>query len=505
MNLFALPAASLPLRDYQFDNVVQLVELIDWERRIVDHLPTRAGKTRIAIEIIKRYLVLGKRVIFVTPRLSLIEQTSRAFEREGVSQFGVIQGNHYRTDASAPVQIASAQTLARRDIPDADLVIIDECHLQFKVIQKWMEDPEWRDVPFIGLSATPWARGMGKYWRKLVSPVTILELTDLGVLTPFRILAPPPPDLRGVEIVNGDFRETQLAARCDQPEIVGNVIETWLKHARDRKTLVYGVNCAHAQHLQERFVEAGITCEYCDGDTPLFEREDIFRRLETGSTQIISSVRTLDTGLDLPCVSCIVDARPTKSRMLYVQAWGRGITANHGKADCLFLDHAGNVRRLGLITEIGSTILDDGEGQRSAERQPDKGEAHDLKLCPECHCVQAPKARECPQCGHVFHAVSLVRETAGELIELGSKVSGLVRPGEPDKRLWHGALIWLYREAQARGKIYKPTWPAANFKEKFGHYPPWSWGNEPIEPTVEIRNWVRSRQIAFAKARRTYG
>src|ERR1700730_17974136 len=147
-NDFTPPAASLPLRQYQFDNVVQLIEMIEQgERRIVDQLPTRAGKTRIAIEVAKQYRSSGQCVLFITPRLSLIEQTSRAFEREGITDFGVIQGQHHRTNSNAAVQIASAQTLARRYIPKTDLVIVDECHLQFKVIRKWMMDRSVRTSP----------------------------------------------------------------------------------------------------------------------------------------------------------------------------------------------------------------------------------------------------------------------------------------------------------------------------------------------------------------------
>jgi superfamily II DNA or RNA helicase len=92
MNLFSPPPRSLPLRQYQYENVVEILGRI-WrgERRIVDKLPTRAGKTRIAIEIAKRFLIEGKRVVFVTPRKSLIEQTRRAFEREGFDHIGIIQ------------------------------------------------------------------------------------------------------------------------------------------------------------------------------------------------------------------------------------------------------------------------------------------------------------------------------------------------------------------------------------------------------------------------------
>jgi superfamily II DNA or RNA helicase len=64
--------------------------------------------------IIQRALDKGKRVAFVVPALSLIEQTVAAFEAEGIDRLGVMQGIHERTDRNQPVQVCSVQTLARR-------------------------------------------------------------------------------------------------------------------------------------------------------------------------------------------------------------------------------------------------------------------------------------------------------------------------------------------------------------------------------------------------------
>ena len=112
-----------PLRTYQENCVERLRDgLKAGNRRQVLKLPTGAGKTRIAAELINCALVRDERVIFVVPRISLINQTILDFEREGIAHIGVIQGQHYRTDASAPVQVASAQTLARREIPKAGLL-----------------------------------------------------------------------------------------------------------------------------------------------------------------------------------------------------------------------------------------------------------------------------------------------------------------------------------------------------------------------------------------------
>jgi DNA repair protein RadD len=430
-----------------------------------------------------------------------------------MTDYGVIQGKHYRTNSSAPLQICCAQTLAvRRVRPTADIVFIDECHWQSKFLIKWISDEKWRDVPFIGLSATPWSSGMGKHWNVLLKPVSIPELQAQNVLVKALVMAPPPPDLSGVHVRHGDYIESELAAVCNRPELVGNVIETWLKHASDRPTLVYAVDRAHAKHLHERFCEAGINSEYVDGRTLMFDREDMFKRFASGETQVICSINTLDIGLDLPPASCISMCRPTKSRIFHVQSLGRGLTAHPGKQDCLILDHAGNVLRLGMLDEISSDVLDDGDLVRSAERQPEK-EPKEAKLCPECHAVQQPVARECWQCGHVFYAVTLVKEREGELVEfprdrikprpgalLVSEMFEKPEPRDLDKRLWHAGLLGLAEEARQRGKNWSPYWAGRNFKEKFGHYPPWSWQNDmPVNPSVECRNWVRSKQISYAK------
>ena len=155
-SLFLLASEATRLRPYQRAAVDSVrSRLPEGASRLILQLPTGAGKTRIAAELIGDYAKAGARVTFVVPRISLIEQTVAAFEREGIDSIGVIQGRHFRTDSGALVQVASAQTLSRRNIPRADLVIVDEAHLQFTGINDWMADPAWADVPFIGLSATP--------------------------------------------------------------------------------------------------------------------------------------------------------------------------------------------------------------------------------------------------------------------------------------------------------------------------------------------------------------
>jgi DNA repair protein RadD len=498
------PAVAEPrtLRLYQ-ETALDLLRnsLRTGHQRPILQLPTGAGKTRIAAEIVLGSLSKERRAIFVVPRISLIEQTVAAFERESVWNIGVIQGQHFRTNPNAPVQIASAQTLARREIPAADVVIVDECHLQFQSITEWIAAPEWQAVPFIGLSATPWAKGLGKSYDDLLMPVSIQELIDEGYLSPFRVFAPPAPDLTAVRTVAGEFHEADLSDACDKTEIVADVVRTWLEKGENRQTLCYGVDRKHAQHLQERFIEADVRAEYIDCDTALFDREEIFDRFRSSETKLICNVATLDTGIDLD-VRCIIDARPTRSRIRFVQTIGRGLRPGEGKDHLIVLDHAGNHQRLGLVTDIHFDALDDGESNRNLDKGRSDREPI-IKLCPECRCVLPPQARECPACGFKIYAATEVLERDGELVELGSRLSGSIsdrhRQEWAKKDLWHGALVKI-----AKQKGYARGWAAHKYREKFGHWPTLNYPPER-EPTVEILNWVRSRLIAYAKARQGYG
>jgi DNA repair protein RadD len=299
-------AALRPLRLHQERALEALRRsLATGHRRPMLMAPTGAGKTLLAAHIIRRALAKGKRVAFVVPKLSLIDQTVAAFEAEGIHAIGVMQGIHERTDRDQPVQVCSIQTIARRKRPEVDLVIVDEAHELHKEIFRWMMDCP--TVPFIGLSATPWARGLGKYYDDLIIAATTSELIAEGLLSPFRAFAPSNPDLSGVSTVAGEFHQAELGDAMDLPSITGDIVQTWLKRGADQSTLAYCVNRKHAQHVAECFLEAGIAAEYMDGETPREEREETFSRFRSGDTKIICNVGVLTTGIDLD-VRCIVDA-----------------------------------------------------------------------------------------------------------------------------------------------------------------------------------------------------
>ena len=456
--------------------------------------PTGFGKTLTAAHIIQRALDKGRRVAFTVPALNLIDQTVAALEAEGIHAIGVMQGVHERTDRDQPVQVCSVQTIVRRKRPQVDLAIVDEAHLMHKEIFRWMSDCP--GIPFIGLSATPWSRGLGKYYDDLIAAATTADLISGGYLSQFVAFAPSEPDLAGVRIVAGDFCERELADAMDRPVLTGDIVETWLKRGEGRSSFCFCVNRRHAQHVAERFLEAGVAAEYMDGATPREEREEIFGRFRSGQTRVICNVGVLTTGVDLD-VRCIIDAKPTQSRILFVQTIGRGLRTAEGKDHLLILDHAGNHLRLGLVTDIGQEHLDDGkERQGAVQRARERGEPLP-KLCEECRAVVHRTARDCVSCGAPIHAKTEVESVDGELVELGSRRSGGNALDITEKTAFFAELKGY---ATARG--YNGGWASHKYRERFG-----IWPNDPrikfavaCVPSLKTKNWIVSRQIAFAKA-----
>jgi DNA repair protein RadD len=501
--LYAASGVLRPLRPHQERALEALRRsLSSGRRRVMLQAPTGFGKTLTAAWIIQRTIESGNRVIFTVPALSLVDQTVAAFAAEGIYRVGVMQGYHPSTDAEQPVQVCSVQTLARRQKPDAAIILIDEAHLAFRSIHEWMADPAWGNVPFIGLSATPWTRGLGKHYDDLIIAATTGDLIRDGFLAPFLVFAPSEPDLSGVSTVAGDYHEGQLAEAMDKVALVSDVVETWLARAATRPTLCYGVNRAHAEHLQQRFIEAGVAAAYVDCFTDRAERERIFAQFRVGDVKVICNVATLAIGIDLPMVSCIIDARPTKSEIRFVQTIGRGLRTAPGKDDLVVLDHSGNHLRLGLVTDIHRERLDNGAARNSSAK--DKEQHKPLpRLCEDCQAVLPSKTKVCPECGKVREARTMIEHVDGELIELGAKPTKRSATQEfLEQENFYGELRWI---ATVRG--YAAGWAAHKFRQRFGIWPN-DWQvrmAQPREPRLRTKNWLRSREIAFAKARAANG
>ncbi len=397
------------------------------------------------------------------------------------------------TDASKPVQVASIQTLQRRAIPPFDLVVVDEAHRWFEMLGVWMADPAWQRVPFVGLSATPWTKGLGKFYDDLIQVTTTAELIEAGYLSPFRVYAPSHPDLSEVRTVAGDYHEGDLGEAMNQATLVADIVQTWLRRGENRPTFIFAVDRPHAKHLQAQFQAAGVATGYIDAYTGSEEREALFRQFTRGELKAIASVGCLTTGVDLD-VRCIVLARPTKSEMLFVQIIGRGLRTAPGKADCLILDHSDTHLRLGFVTDIHHDRLDDGRERqkRDARERPDPCR----RSAPRA--ASSSRRRSMP----ARPAASSRRSRARSVARTASSSRcGRSRRGP---KTFEKANLFGQLKLVGRRRGYSSGWAANQFRELTGVWPNHYRDAPEVEPTPEILGWVKSRAIAFARKREVH-
>ncbi|MCB0252130.1 MAG: hypothetical protein KDI55_00190 [Anaerolineae bacterium] len=491
---------------------------------------TVTHNTVLAAHIVNGAYRKGNRIAFCVPSIGLIDQTFDRFVENGIApeNMGIIQADHPWQRPSAPIQICSVQTLARRmDLPDVRIAVIDEAHIRFKLYERWMglankdDDvgnpdepdtnpgllmPEVGKVPlFIGLTATPWTDGLGRMFDRLLKPTSLSDLIESGRLSKFKVFVPASgalPDLKGVKTQAGDFAPGQLEKRVSTKVLVGDIVSTWLEKAEGRPTLCFCVGRAHARMVHDQFVEVGIPVAYVDANTPRDERAEIGRQLAAGEIKVVCNIGTLTTGIDWD-VRCIILARPTKSEALYVQILGRGLRVADGKDYCLILDHSDTTKRLGLVTDIDRDELDDGKNK---DKKKTEKKLPMPKECKECHALVPADVLVC-DCGFEFKPAVNVSVEDGHLEE----ISPFNEDGTRKKSVRSIDIIREMPRQQLLGELmgyqierdFKPNWVAMKFKDVHGVWPNWGYRDytKPLPISPMVYSWVKSRAIAWAKAK----
>lgn len=465
---------------------------------------TVTHNTMIASAIIERANELGQRTTFVVPSISLIDQTYEKFRAEGLDDIGVIQANHPMTNFARRNQICSIQTLKSRGyFPDSKLIIFDEVHQLHDHHKKWLTDPKFARAYFVGLSATPWTKGLGLYFDTLLIAADMQDLIDKGRLSKYRIFACPKADVSGVKITAGDYQVDQLSKASQKGTLTADIVHTWQTKWGQDKTLVFCVDCAHAQVIHERFMEAGIRSAYQDASTTGVDREDIRRGFHSGGYQVVCNVGTLTTGVDWD-VRCLSFARPTKSEMLYVQIIGRALRTAEGKEWAMILDHTDTTMELtGGAGPVG--IHHDRLDHRAdnAKDPPVERKPAVAKPCPACAALGMRIARVCQNCGHEFPLHTTVENEDGELTELvpgrmipaGLRGAKRVYSDEEKLRWYQEALGWCREHGKKDGLAWHLM------QEKFGPTRVSTRGQPPISPSWDVDSYIRSRFIRYAKGK----
>jgi superfamily II DNA or RNA helicase len=492
------------LRDYQEEAVNALrLNFASGLKRQVLIAATGAGKSVMAHDIVARAREKNKRVLFVVNRIQLVNQFSQRLTAANIPH-GIIRGEDTRMPY-LPVVVGSVQTIARRGIGNFDVIVIDEAHAVPGSKDYRTLIAAHPDAAILGLTATPWAKGMAKadydgisgpLFQAPVLAAPISKLVEEGHLVDCDVWAPTTVDMTGAKKVKNpfgdmDYSDVAAAERMDKPQLVGDIVTQWKRIAPGSNTVIFASSIEHSQHIVSEFQRAGYAAEHISAYTPLEEREAIFARHKRGETLILSCVALLREGWDAPECSTLILARPTRSLIAYIQMAGRVLRPAPGKDKAIIIDHTGTVAKLGFPTEDRDMTLDDGKPKPAGETEAEKKE---LKPCPKCGYVDHYKGlcsndRSCPNCGFVPERKPKdVAHTDDDLHQIKKGAS------KDDKQRVYSELLALANE---RGR--SSGWVAHKYRAKFGVWPR-GLMEEPIQPSPETRSWVRSQDIRYAKA-----
>ncbi|MDY7020500.1 MAG: helicase-related protein [Cyanobacteriota bacterium] len=407
----------IKLRDYQQQDKQELYQLIQQGyKRVLFIAPCAYGKTIVFSSIAFDALQKNLKVLIVVPFQALIQQVLKSlalFEIEA----GVIAGG-WKEDPRQNVQVAMRQTLergCRESWFEPDLVIIDECHQVmwskwaknlFPPLNKPQNKTKKLSKPsplLIGFTASPWRlskrESFSHVFETQIANQSPGSLIASGSLVPTVCYGIAGADLKGVKMSKGDFATGELELRCNTPAVVKASVDNYERLCPERLTLVYAVGVKHAQSLFQEFSKRGHASALVTAQTSDEERLNIFDRFSKGEVKVLINVGVCSTGFDRPEVSCIILARPTQSKALYVQMIGRGmrLCPQRGKTDCLILDQGGNIQRHGSVEEIQYEPL----AELSDAKKHSSGEAA-VKNCPECGQVLKASQMQCDHCGYKF-------------------------------------------------------------------------------------------------------
>ena len=533
-------AVSFADRQYQTDSVSACETLMAQKSgAVLLVLPTGTGKTRVASSIIhNRIQASADKPIFLAPRREIVYQTAQALRRMDLDPAIMMAGHEYFARKTS--HVASVDTLrswvkrGRIELRPGGLLVVDEAHGAISPTLQWIIDA-YQDAgsDVLGLTATPIradGRGMKPTFQHLHVGLTMTRAVLDGWLVKPDYRIANVPDLSGVSVGSGgEFNQTQLNRVMSKGQLIGDIVSNWVRHAEGMPTLAFTAGVDHSLAVVEAFKSIGVRAAHIDGNTDPDTRASVLRAMEAGELDLISNCAVFTEGTDIPRIACIIDAQPTKSLGRHIQKMGRGLRtiyepgmaldtaedrlaaiAASSKTRCLILDNAGNFYRHGRIDRNFPWALCEGkEVIEAARRKIEKAKV--TFTCDECGKVFGGQLY-CPECGwrieikgkmKDYVEADLVSMTGAEFANIENTIT------ENDKRRFYLEVLHWCREPAKKKRVTDAPRPRRDdkfasvmFKQKFGEWPPWAWLDlETVKTSVETASYIRSRNIAYAKAK----
>lgn len=336
--------------------------------RVVAHMPTGAGKTRVACHtachLLNRADAEGKMVVWLASTEELCDQAAESLEQAwgnlGNRPVGIYR---YWGDASLELinlgdgfLVAGLQKLWATSRNDSEMmiglanvtagVIFDEAHQAIANTYRYISEYLLTyQPPMLGLTATPGRTaeaGDPDYELAEMFNFNKVSIDSKGHNNPVTYLVKQgflaEPYFGHIEIESQvdildpgaglDYTPNDLTRIGEDENWQKAIIEYTLRSLRRHKrVIVFCPSVASAKLCAAAVKTEGLDAETILGETPSELRRDIIDRFKQvgADPMVIFNYGVLTAGFDAPCTRCVIIARPTKSLVLYSQMVGRAM------------------------------------------------------------------------------------------------------------------------------------------------------------------------------------
>lgn len=153
-------------------------------------------------------------------------------------------------------------------------------------------------------------------------------------------------DLSKVRFNGKDYVNADLEKRIrvtSRNELIVNVLKEYFLEgeAGKRQGVIFCVNVAHANEMAKLLNQAGILASSYTRQTK--NQDTVMNAFKQKEIRFLCACNMISEGWDYPELGILVMARPTLSKVLYLQQIGRGLRKTDRKKNVIVIDVVGNV------------------------------------------------------------------------------------------------------------------------------------------------------------------
>lgn len=300
-------------------------------------LPTAAGKSRIVEEDIQKFAA-GKeqfRALILAPNTNIIADWKERIDKD-------LQPLQDRIDIKTYSYAVRHYHEKTRDY--YSYIVVDEAHhavapMLKRVIQYYA--PEF----LVGLTATdqrPDKKRLEEIFENYTTELSLKDAMEKGVVARANVYRIETNiDLshvrfNGKDYVNADLEKSVRVT--SRNELIVNLLKDYFAEgdAGKRQGIIFCINKAHTKEMARLLNTAGISAQDYSGDTK--HPEKVMQEFKEHKIRFLCACDMISEGWDYPELGILVMARPTLSKVLYLQQIGRGLRRTSIKKNVFVID-----------------------------------------------------------------------------------------------------------------------------------------------------------------------